>query len=357
MAPFFTVIMPVYNVEKVLPTSLDSVLRQDDSDFELILVDDGTKDSSGQICDEYAAKYDFIRVIHKPNGGLSSARNVGIENARGEYILMPDSDDYIEPNTLTVVREAIRAAALRSDRPVDIVRYDRLRHEGDEVTVNPTGVPVGLYEGDDVRRLVDMSLLDPDHFPIAAWLHAYRRGFLEENGLRFVSEREVLSEDYLFLNCAFIVAKSIYVTNEPLYHYIIRAGSLTTSPVKNAPGRYTSLYKHLMEFAAGHGGDEELLQKISTFYIEVLIYGYCIAPEYRGVYPEHGWKEARQSVKEILKNPTVRSAAGNVYRPALSKKHILRAKCIHMGWETPIALTQLKWKNAVRERPEMEAAK
>lgn len=95
-----TVILPVYNVEAYLRTCLDSLLQQSVRDYEILLIDDGSKDSSGLICDEYARQYDRIRVVHKPNGGPGSARNAGLELARGEYIVFCDPDDWVAPDFL-----------------------------------------------------------------------------------------------------------------------------------------------------------------------------------------------------------------------------------------------------------------
>lgn len=96
----FSIIIPVYNVEKYLSECIDSVLHQNFSNYEIILVDDGSTDSSGQICDEYAQKYSNIKVIHKENGGLSDARNFGIKEAKGEYLMFLDSDDFWEGTTI-----------------------------------------------------------------------------------------------------------------------------------------------------------------------------------------------------------------------------------------------------------------
>ena len=99
-SPTISVIIPVYNAEKYLRRCIDSVLAQTYKDFELLLIDDGSKDSSGAICDEYAAQDARVRVFHKENGGVSSARNVGLDHAQGEWITFVDSDDYIEENFL-----------------------------------------------------------------------------------------------------------------------------------------------------------------------------------------------------------------------------------------------------------------
>lgn len=95
--PKLSVIVPVYNAEDYLHRCIDSILAQTFTDFELLLINDGSKDNSGKICDEYAAKDNRIRVFHKDNGGVSSARNVGLDNVRGEYVTFVDSDDWIEP--------------------------------------------------------------------------------------------------------------------------------------------------------------------------------------------------------------------------------------------------------------------
>mgnify|MGYP003399346240 CR=1 FL=1 len=96
--PFISLIIPAYNVEKYLKACLDSVINQILDDLEIILVDDGSKDDSPKICDEYSEKYSFINVIHQKNGGLSSTRNTGIANAKGSYIVFMDSDDRWKPN-------------------------------------------------------------------------------------------------------------------------------------------------------------------------------------------------------------------------------------------------------------------
>lgn len=105
--PIISVIVPVYNVEKYLPRCIDSILAQTFTDFELILVDDGSPDNCGAICDEYAAKDKRVRVIHKSNGGVSSARNAGLDAASGEYVTFVDSDDYIAEDRLKQMHSSI----------------------------------------------------------------------------------------------------------------------------------------------------------------------------------------------------------------------------------------------------------
>lgn len=111
--PKISVIVPVYKVEQYLSRCVDSLLSQTFRDFELILVDDGSPDNCGAICDDYAQKYDFITVIHKKNGGLSDARNYGIDIARGEYLSFVDADDWVAPEFLETLYNAIAVSNCR----------------------------------------------------------------------------------------------------------------------------------------------------------------------------------------------------------------------------------------------------
>ena len=110
--PKISVIVPVYNVEKYLPRCIDSILAQTFANFELLLIDDGSKDSSGEICDEYAKKDSRIRVFHKENGGVSSARNLGLDNAKGEWICFADSDDKVSDGYLKHMANAINGEVM-----------------------------------------------------------------------------------------------------------------------------------------------------------------------------------------------------------------------------------------------------
>lgn len=126
-----SIIVPVYNVEKYLSRCIESIINQTYTDLEIILVDDGSPDGSGKICDDYAALDSRIKVIHKENGGVSSARNCGIDNSTGEYLTFIDSDDYIEPEMFECIANAI------SQKDVDIV-FIR------EKSVNLQGVTIGI---------------------------------------------------------------------------------------------------------------------------------------------------------------------------------------------------------------------
>ena len=121
--PKVSIIVPVYKAEKYLHRCVDSILAQTFTDWELLLIDDGSPDRSGDICDEYAKKDTRIRVFHKKNGGVSSARNLGLDNVQGEYVTFVDSDDWIDVNTLNVCFSQIETYDL------DILQFSYTRNE------------------------------------------------------------------------------------------------------------------------------------------------------------------------------------------------------------------------------------
>ena len=124
--PAVSIIVPVYNTERFLNRCIDSVLAQTYSDWELLLVDDGSTDSSGSICDEYATQDSRIRVFHKENGGVSSARNLGLDYARGEWITFVDSDDYIAPDMIEKLYETQK----RNNADITVCGYRWVDKEG-----------------------------------------------------------------------------------------------------------------------------------------------------------------------------------------------------------------------------------
>ena len=137
---FFSVIVPVYKVEKYLPRCIDSVLSQSFSDFELILVDDGSPDSCGEVCDNYKERDERIKVIHKANGGLASARRAGIRVARGDYVFNLDSDDLIENDTLECAYKIIK------DTNCEIVSFSyKWVKNGHTINITTDCLDEGLY--------------------------------------------------------------------------------------------------------------------------------------------------------------------------------------------------------------------
>lgn len=219
--PFFSIIIPVYNVEKYLPSCLESVLSQTFTDFEVILIDDGSKDSSGQVCDEYAARYpEIIHVQHKPNQGLISARRAGLKLANGYYVCFLDSDDCWIVNTLSRLHETIE----KTNSDIVLFRWNRIDENGVSVGESEPGVfdHSGLIDKKVIfERMLSTSGLNSfclkccryELFDIDT---DYSNFYKIQNG-----------EDLLQSLPLMYKANTFYYLDEPLYQYRINMTSIT----------------------------------------------------------------------------------------------------------------------------------
>lgn len=213
----FSVIIPVYNVEPYLRECLDSVLNQTCSDWEAVCVNDGSTDGSAAILEDYAAKDHRFRIVTQTNGGLSSARNTGVEVSSGDCLLFLDSDDWLEPNALETIAKAW------DDE--DMLCFSGRRFFETTKQYNaPDVLPERVYpSGMDYYN--DNALLSRDFAFVCVVLRAYKRAFLKENGLRF--KEGIYHEDNLFTPMACYHAQKVRIINECLYDYRIRANSIT----------------------------------------------------------------------------------------------------------------------------------
>lgn len=208
-----TVIIPVYNVEKYLKECLESIINQTYKNLEIILIDDGSTDASGEICDEYSKRDNRIRVVHKANGGLSSARNLGLDIANGEYVTFIDSDDYIDLEFMKTLHH------LCIKNSADIVECEFIRFENSVVnTFNLKSVStIDIYTIEDRRRHVYMK-------HSIACNKMYKHYIFEE--LRFpigkINEDEYVTYKALY----YCKGKSVYLSL-PLYFYRCNPNSIT----------------------------------------------------------------------------------------------------------------------------------
>ncbi len=215
----FSVIVPVYNVADYLPKCMDSLLRQQCGDWEIILVDDGATDGKcPALCDEYGAKYPaLVRVIHQANGGLGAARNTGIAAARGDYLLCLDSDDTVAPNTLARLAEEIEKT--HADMYVFSFRY--VEESGEERPAEPRASRV---DGEPTTLAASPELLlDPP----MAWCRLCRRELYVDNGIRFPGR--VWYEDLCTTPSLLLKAGSVVQLEDPFYGYLLRQGSIMRS--------------------------------------------------------------------------------------------------------------------------------
>ena len=221
---FFSVIVPVYKVEDYLPVCIESVLNQTFSDFELILVDDGSPDRCPGICDAYKEKDERIKVIHKQNGGLASARRAGIKIAAGDYVFNLDSDDLIENDTLECAHKII------SDTDCEMVSFSyRWVKRGRTEAVTDDCLKEGLYTGGDIEKYIYPKLLmDKAMKHISYYLagKAVKRELLTPYQLG-VSEKISLGEDFCCVVPCYLNTKSVFISKKEAYLYTMREDSLS----------------------------------------------------------------------------------------------------------------------------------
>ncbi|MDY5570330.1 MAG: glycosyltransferase [Candidatus Cryptobacteroides sp.] len=202
--PKISVIIPVYNAESTLRRCVDSVLVQTFTDFECLLIDDGSKDRSGEICDEYARKDSRVKVFHKENGGVSSARNVGLDNARGEWITFVDSDDWIDVHSIMNYQIAV-------DNDVDMVIQGYVIENASSEN---------SYFGIDYTGTVSdvITHLDKDNYLGFVWNKLFNHNLLVTSSLKF-DETMSFQEDFLYSLDYMTLCRRIRSISFSGYHY------------------------------------------------------------------------------------------------------------------------------------------
>ena len=204
-----SVIIPIYNVEKFLKQGIESAINQTYTNLEIILVDDGSTDLSPQICEEYSKMDKRIKVIHKENGGLSSARNAGLDVATGKYIMFLDADDTFEPNACEVLYKEIE----KTDADFVVGNYIHMTHDG--VKWESPLFDVNLYDN------FELSINDfqKSFFVMnsVVWNKIFRRDFIEKHHLRFIPK--ALAEDAIFSTYCYVYTNKAFYINDVVYDY------------------------------------------------------------------------------------------------------------------------------------------
>lgn len=214
--PKISVIIPVYNAAQFLDKCLDSILSQTFTDFELLLIDDGSKDSSGEICDRYAARDSRVRVFHKPNGGVSSARNLGLDNAQGEWIAFCDADDYVAENyLLELLNEAIS-----SNADFVVQDFDFAKENGEKI--DKWYIPfVRIYDKTDFGLFVEEQNFCSRGY---SFCKLFQREIINNHKICYPINVH-FGEDLCFCLSYITYASRISCSNIVNYHYIDHPGS------------------------------------------------------------------------------------------------------------------------------------
>lgn len=220
MTPTISIIIPIYNMEQFLGRCLDSVVNQTHTSLEIILVNDGSTDSSRDICDAYAQKDNRVKVINQINSGVSSARNTGLDAATGDYISFVDPDDYIELNTYETLIPYL-------DNGIDILRFNANR-KGEVLNWLPFE---GEYSGDRFEQEIVLPMIGSEKFGGmfilgVLWIHLFKRKLIEKNHIRFNKDLR-RCEDRLFTITSMLHANKMFFVDDILYHYQVNDESLS----------------------------------------------------------------------------------------------------------------------------------
>ena len=208
-APKISVLVPIYNVERYLRQCLDSLVGQTLKEIEIILLNDGSTDASGAICDEYAAKDARIRVIHKPNSGYGATMNVGLRAAQGEYIGILESDDWTEPNMYETLY------SLAKEHDVQVVKSNYYRY-----TENKGNTLLTIFPQKDYECVVNPKVSSEIFFSHACiWCAIYKRSFLEEKDIRFLETPGASYQDTSFNFKVWATVEKVWLTSEAFVHY------------------------------------------------------------------------------------------------------------------------------------------
>lgn len=243
-----SIVVPIYNVEQYLEKCVESICRQTYENLEIILVNDGSPDQCGQMCEEYAKKDNRIKVIHKKNGGLSDARNSGVKLATGKYLLFVDSDDYIAKD---LVEKTVTVAEKNN---CDMVLYDYYYVEPDNVEIRSTIVPA--------NKVIS---LEQEHTLLLAATSAcaklFNREFYVKANCPF--PQGIYFEDLATTSIFFMRAKRVFYLKEPLYYYINRENSIMTGKnfEKSSHDKLVAL-EHILSAYKKEGKYEEYHQEL-----------------------------------------------------------------------------------------------
>ena len=296
MNPLVTVAIAAYNVEKFLPQGVDCIRQQTYENLEIILVDDGSTDSTPGLCDRLAEADSRITVVHKENGGLGSARNVGIDRARGEFLYFFDVDDSLEPD---FIADSVRMA---EEKQADLILYGyyaRISTEEQEELISVTEREI--HDNAALKRAYCEELLWLKHGNGFAWNKFYRLSFLRKYGFHFGNQR--IQQDEPFNMQLYPKLEHVYVCPRAYYHYVIyTSGNAGSRYLPNKADIITDVYHRFMAFyREWQLDDPRVLGYIQNRYLSG-IFGVVTGTFFHKDCP---WTRAekRKKIDEILHRP------------------------------------------------------
>lgn len=306
-----SVVLPTYNVKEYITQCVHSLIHQTYREIEILIVDDGSTDGTGALCDKLAMEDSRIRVFHKENGGTHTARNMGIREAKGEYIMFLDPDDWLDENTFQELVFRIKQDDL------DVIRFGYVREfPTHSARKENTFLPETLCQGEDCRRicrqtlgLVGQELAHPENmnFLASACFSLYRKSIIDDNGLELYNIREIATFSDGLFNIRFLQkANRFLYVDIPFYHYRkFAAGAATSNYRESFLQRQLILFDMLREISQEENGDftEAYNNRVIFSTMEI-----CL----NALKSHKGFRQKYAEVKAVLKSPVHRAAYKNM---------------------------------------------
>ena len=317
--PFFSIIVPVYNVKPYLKRCVESLKEQSFSDVEIILVDDGSTDGSSSLCDELAKSDERIKVIHKENEGQGIARNKGLSVAKGDYVLFIDSDDYIEKDTCKELYGLIGIG----DEKADMITFG---YEIDSPSGECVRVPLIKDKEYSLAEIKDDFILhffgdDPSDDNLrgfSACMSCFRRSVIESNHILFPSERVVLSEDTVFCLEFLKHADKVVTTSRIYYHYCQKADSFSQGYRPDRMEKTLDMLNILKKKAEELGVSDKVNTRLSMY-----VWVSLMANLKQEVRRDISQKEISGNIKKLCGDERLQSAVKGLKNASLPKKQKL----------------------------------
>ena len=244
-----SIIVPIYKIERYLRQCIDSILTQTFTDFELLLIDDGSPDECPAICDEYAKKDARIRVFHKPNGGLTSARNCGLDNAKGEWIMHIDGDDWVAPTYI----EELYNAAIKNDADIAICGFRFAYEDGRYIEEHPT-----LWDNNksaSLNRYIASTWT-------TAWGSIHKSSLYKDNNIRSPKNITFCEDFHLMVRLCYFADKVVSI-DRPLYNYRQQSSSIMHNIDERTWMSARIVYKEIIDFFRKYGEIETYKKTLS----------------------------------------------------------------------------------------------
>lgn len=331
MKNLVSIIVPVYNVEKYLNRCIKSLLNQTYKNIEIILVDDGSTDNSGRLCDEYKSKDSRVSVIHKSNAGLGMARNSGIDVAMGKYLTFVDSDDYIE------LKAIANLVDLAQNYDAEIVTSQFIY----ENIIEKTEIKTGIYNGKNevlelLAHMVGNHLSKHDQLNVSSCTKLYFTELIRKNNIRFLSEKEIIWEDLAFNVDVFTHCKKIYVSDYAYYHYCYNGNSLTHRYNPKKFSQVMTMYDYIIRKLTSLKMHQDVFVRVNNMFMGNI--RTCMKLEAFYV-KENGKKKVIDNIKSMCEDIRLQKLVYDVPNTEMTKQQLIYSFFIKRKW--PVALYYL----------------